>query len=66
MHYIPTIGHPVAERPRRLSPEKFQALKEELEFLVNKGWIRRSNSPWANPIHMVPKKETDNWSMCGD
>ena len=66
MHYIPTTGHPVAEPPRRLSLEKFQVLKEELEFLLNKGWIRRSNSPWANRIHMVPKKETGKWRMCGD
>lgn len=64
-HYIPTNGPPLAERPRRLSPQKFKVLQEELDYLLKKGWIRRSNSPWASPIHMAPKKD-NKWRMCGD
>ena len=64
-HHIPTTGHPVSERPRRLSAEKYAATKEELEFLQKLGWIRPSNSPWASPIHLV-KKKSGAWRVCGD
>ena len=64
-HYIPTTGPPVSERARRLNPEKHAAVKKEIEFLLGLGWIRRSNSPWASPIHLV-KKKSGSWRVCGD
>lgn len=64
-HYIPVNGPPVAERPRRLCAEKYQALKQEIDFLLKQGWIRPSSSSWASPIHMV-KKKNGTWRICGD
>ena len=28
--------------------------------------IRPSNSPWASPLHLLPKATTGDWRLCGD
>ncbi len=48
---------PVFARPRRLDPEKHRIAEEEFLSLEKAGIIRRSNSPWASPLHLVPKKD---------
>nr|VZI33766.1 unnamed protein product [Spirometra erinaceieuropaei] len=55
VHHIRTSGPPVFARPRRLAPERFQAAKAEFGHMVQPGIIRPSDSPWASPLHMVPK-----------
>lgn len=64
-HHIVTTGPPVHSRARRLSPEKLAIAKLEFEKMLNMGIIRRSASPWASPLHMVPKDGT-GWRPCGD
>ena len=56
-HTIETSGRPVFAKARRLDPEKLHIAKTEFRELVKAGFIRRSNSPWASPLHMVPKKD---------
>ena len=34
--------------------------------MLNLGIIRPSSSPWASPLHMVPKKAPGDWRPCGD
>ncbi len=65
-HHIITTGRPVHAQPRRLHPEKFRIAKNEFEHMLNLGIIRPSSSPWASPLHMVPKKSSDDWRPCGD
>ncbi|GBN91757.1 Transposon Ty3-I Gag-Pol polyprotein [Araneus ventricosus] len=58
------LGPPFFSRSRRLTPEKLKALKTEFRNLVAQGICRPSKSPWASPIHLVPKKT--EWRICGD
>nr|VZI04719.1 unnamed protein product [Spirometra erinaceieuropaei] len=53
-------------RPRRLAPERFQAAKAEFEHMLQRGIIRPSESPWASPLHMMPKTKSGDWQPCGD
>ena len=65
-HHIVTEGPPpVFARARRLSPEKLQAAKAEINKLLDMVIIRRSLSTWASPLHMVRKANGD-WRPCGD
>lgn len=64
-HHIVTTGPPVAERPRRLRPDKLVAAKQEFKKMVEAGIVRPSSSAWASPIHMVRKKD-GTWRICGD
>ena len=34
--------------------------------MLDKGIVRPSNSPWASPLHMVPKPQPGDWRPCGD
>ncbi|XP_039969950.1 uncharacterized protein LOC120781792 [Bactrocera tryoni] len=64
-HHIVTKGPPVFSKPRRLSPEKLEAAKAEIQLLLNAGICRPSCSPWASPLHMT-KKKNGEWRPCGD
>lgn len=44
-HHIITTGPPVSERVRRLTPDKYQAVKKEFEMLVEEGVCRHLSSP---------------------
>ena len=43
-HHISTVGPPVHARPRRLSPERLKAARQEFEHMLQQGIIRPSSS----------------------
>jgi hypothetical protein len=62
-HHIHTGSHPpVFAKSLCLDPEKLQIAKAEFKRLESTGIVRRSKSPWASPLHMVPKKD-GSWQL---
>ena len=57
---------PTFSSPRPLPPDKLKAAKESFSTLLQAGIIRPSNSPWASPLHMVPKASPGHWRVTGD
>ncbi|KAI3809549.1 hypothetical protein L1987_25526 [Smallanthus sonchifolius] len=56
---------PVARSPYRLAPSEMQELSNQLQELLDKGFIRPSFSPWGAPVLFVKKKD-GTFRMCID
>lgn len=65
-HHILTTGPPVSARPRRLAGERLAIARREFDHMLQLGIVRPSASNWASPLHMVPKKDPNDWRPCGD
>ncbi|CAH2097753.1 unnamed protein product [Euphydryas editha] len=66
IHYIRTTPGPsISCTPRRLAPDKLKIAKQEFQLMLNNGTARPSDSPWASPLHLAPKKD-NGWRPCGD
>jgi hypothetical protein len=48
---------PIFKGPYRMAANQLAELKEQLEELLDKGYIHPSASPWGAPIIFVPKKD---------
>jgi len=65
-HAIETKStRPVFAKPRQLPPAKYDAAKQEFSNMLQAGIIRRSNSQWSSPLHLVSKSD-NTWRPCGD
>ena len=64
-HVIEAEGQQLYARPRLLDQVKLALAKAEFQKLQSAGIIHRSDSPWASPLHMVPKSD-GSCRPCGD
>jgi hypothetical protein len=48
---------PISKRTYRMSPKELAELKNQLQELLDKGYIRPSSSPWGCPALFVKKKD---------
>lgn len=64
-HHISMEGPPVHARACRLDPRKLAIAKDEFAAMEKLGIIWHSNSPWASPLHLVPKAN-GGWRPCAD
>ena len=48
---------PISMPPYRMASAELRELKEHLQELLDKGFIRPSTSPWGAPVLFVNKKD---------
>ena len=58
-------AEPPHKSPYRLSNAEMEELRNQVETLLEQGWIRPSSSPYGSPVIFVPKKN-GQWRMCID
>ena len=56
---------PITSSFQRLNSDKLHLAREIFAAWEWDGVIRRSNSQWSSPLHMVKKKDI-SWRPCGD
>lgn len=58
-------NEPVSTAPYRAAPKERQIIQQHIHQMLDEGIIRPSESPWASPVVLVPKK-TGEWRFCID
>jgi hypothetical protein len=56
---------PIAQAPYKMGPKELKELKEQLDELEKKGFIKESISSWGSPVIFVDKRDGGR-RMCGD
>jgi hypothetical protein len=56
---------PIVKRPYRMAANQLAELKEQLQVLLDKGYIYPNASPWGAPVIFIPKKDCTQ-RMCVD
>nr|GFD54067.1 putative reverse transcriptase domain, aspartic peptidase domain protein [Tanacetum cinerariifolium] len=50
-------SEPISKAPYRMAPIELKELKDQLQELLERGFIRPSVSPWGAPVLFVKKKD---------
>nr|GFC97942.1 putative reverse transcriptase domain, aspartic peptidase domain protein [Tanacetum cinerariifolium] len=58
-------AEPISKAPYRMAPVELKELKEQLQEMLENGFIRLSVSPWGAPVLFVKKKD-GNMRLCID
>lgn len=66
VHKIETQGTLPFCKPRRLDPKMYSVAKSAFQEMQNLGLCEQSLSPACSPLHLVAKKEQNDWRPCGD
>ncbi|GJU06762.1 putative reverse transcriptase domain-containing protein [Tanacetum coccineum] len=53
-------AEPISKAPYRMAPIELKELKDQLQELLERGFIRPSVSPWGAPVLFVKKKDGPN------
>jgi hypothetical protein len=56
---------PISKRPYRMPPKELAELKNQLQEMLDNGYIRLSSSPWGCPALFVKKKD-GSFRLCID
>lgn len=56
---------PISKAPYRLAPTEMKELKQQIQELLDKGFIRPCCSPWGAPVLFVKKKD-GSFRLCID
>ena len=48
---------PISKRPYRMPANDLEEIKKKIKELLEKGYIRRSSSPWGALVLLVEKKD---------
>nr|GFB96299.1 putative reverse transcriptase domain-containing protein [Tanacetum cinerariifolium] len=62
---VPPGAEPISKAPYRMAPVELKELKDQLQGLLERGFIRPSVSPWGAPVLFVKKKD-GSMRLCVD
>lgn len=65
-HTIVANSEPIRQRSYRISPVLQKVVEDEISEMLRLGVIEPSSSPWASPVVLVRKKNTDKYRFCVD
>ena len=66
LHRIELTGKGPYGRPRRLCPEKSRIAKQCFDAMIATGICCPSCNQYRSQLHLVPKKEPNDWRPSGD
>ncbi|XP_073121846.1 uncharacterized protein [Henckelia pumila] len=59
-------ANPVSKKPYQLAPTEMKELKDQIQGLLDKGFVRPSFSPWGAPVLFVKKKDDSKANVVVD